>query len=111
MSKEPQASSEKFSALPAPIHKELAKVEPDKAKRDKIISIFAQSFHSGPLPAPETLKKYDEIVPGLAERIVKMAESQGAHRIELEKSVIKNQISESKRGQYFALFIALVGNN
>jgi uncharacterized membrane protein len=37
---------------------------------------------SGPIPAPEILKAYDIVLPGLAERIVSMAEAQSAHRME-----------------------------
>lgn len=36
--------------------------------------------HSGPLPPPETLRQYDEIVPDGAERIMVMAEKEQAHR-------------------------------
>jgi uncharacterized membrane protein len=41
-----------------------------------------QSF-SGPLPPPEVLKRFDEIVPGAAERIIKMAEAQSEQRKDL----------------------------
>lgn len=36
--------------------------------------------HSGPLPPPEILRQYDEIVPDGAERIMAMAEKEQAHR-------------------------------
>lgn len=36
--------------------------------------------HSGPLPAPRTMREYEEIVPGGAERIFKMAELEQQHR-------------------------------
>jgi hypothetical protein len=32
---------------------------------------------SGPLPPPEVLAKYDTIIPGMVERIVKLAEGGG----------------------------------
>lgn len=40
---------------------------------------------------------------------MKMAESQGAHRMELERQVIANQLDESKRGQNYGLLIGLTG--
>jgi len=40
--------------------------------------------HSGPLPAPETLEGYEEILPGAAERILRMAEKQQDGRLALE---------------------------
>ncbi len=42
--------------------------------------------HSGPLPHPVILAAYEEIMPGAAERIFKMAERQSVHRQELETS-------------------------
>jgi hypothetical protein len=42
-----------------------------------------QAIHlevSGPLPHPQVLARYDEVVPGGAERIVKLAENQVKHR-------------------------------
>lgn len=96
--------------IPSQIPKELEKLVPEKHTREKIIAIFTQHvrFWNGPLPSPDTLKEYDSIIPGLAERIIKMAETQSAHRIELEKKVVHSQLSESKRGQYFGLLIALI---
>ena len=67
-----------------------------------------QAF-SGPLPHPEILKKFDEVVPGAAERIIKMAEEQSSHRKELEKRVIDSDISRSKWGQILGFTIAIVG--
>lgn len=48
----------------------------------------AVSFQ-GPIPPPELLREYNEIIPDGADRIVKMAEAQSSHRIELERIVIK----------------------
>ena len=48
----------------------------------------ATSF-TGPLPRPETLREYDQVLPGLAERIVLMAEKEGDHRRSVEKSLVR----------------------
>lgn len=42
------------------------------------------TIHTGPLPSPETLREYDQALPGLADRIVSMAEGQANHRQHLE---------------------------
>jgi uncharacterized membrane protein len=55
--------------------------------------ITAVSSFSGPLPRPEDLAKYNEIVPGAAERILSMAEKEMQHRQEIEKQESKNRIS------------------
>jgi uncharacterized membrane protein len=47
-------------------------------------AIIAQKFHHGPIPPSEELANYDRIVSGAAERIIRMAEDQAAHRRELE---------------------------
>ncbi len=67
-----------------------------------------ESF-SGPLPHPDVLRKFNEVVPGSAERIIKMAEEQSAHRKELEQKVITSDISRSKWGQILGFIIAIAG--
>lgn len=64
---------------------------------------------SGPLPPPEVLEKYNKIVPGAAERIIKMAEQQSAHRRSLETQVINSDIKNSKLGLFFGFIIGLAG--
>ena len=66
-------------------------------------------FFSGPLPHPDILKKFNEIVPGSAERIIKMTEEQSSHRRELERKVINSDISRSKWGQILGFIISIVG--
>jgi uncharacterized membrane protein len=65
--------------------------------------------HQGPLPPPDLLKQYDEVVPGAAERIISMAENQAQHRQELEASVIRTDNLKSILGMVFGFVIALVG--
>jgi uncharacterized membrane protein len=67
------------------------------------------SAFSGPIPHPDTLKRFNDIVPGAAERIIKMAEDQSSHRRSLEKSVIESDISRSKWGQILGFVIAIFG--
>jgi len=52
----------------------------------------------GPLPSASALQKYNQIVPGAADRIIVMAENQAEHRMGLEKAVIKADISRSRAG-------------
>ena len=73
-----------------------------------------QAIFSGPLPQAAELKRYDDIQPGFAERIVAMAEKQQAHRHELEKKDIevfaeteREKLKQEGRGQIFA-FISIV---
>ena len=63
--------------------------------------------HGGPLPAPNVLGQYDQIVPGAAERIVAMAESQANHRQKLELIAVKSGSRDSLLGLIFGLIIGL----
>ena len=85
----------------------------DKGRR--ALAIQQEQF-SGPLPHPETLQHYENIQPGFADRIIKMAESEQAHRHDCEKRALDAEISdgtadrlEAMRGQNFALLIGVVG--
>lgn len=51
--------------------------------------IHAQMEFSGPLPPPQILGQYDEVLPGAAERILRMAEKQQDHRIGVDQSGIR----------------------
>lgn len=60
-----------------------------------------RSVRSAPLPEPSELAAYNQIIPNGADRIMKMAEAQTAHRIEIEKTVIYSQKNQAFRGQVF----------
>ena len=75
---------------------------------------ITQTFHQGPIPAPEVMRQYDAILPGAAERIMRMAEIEGEHRRALERSTVDQQEKALKYtardvllGQIFALVICL----
>lgn len=73
----------------------------------RLVAITTQ--YSGPLPPPEILAQFEQIIPGAAERILRMAEEQSAHRRSLEAIVIKSDISRSKAGQLLGFIIAITG--
>ena len=64
---------------------------------------------SGPIPPPDTLAKYDSIVAGAAERILKMAENEATARIRNEEKLIENEVILTKntvRSSYLGVFFA-----
>jgi uncharacterized membrane protein len=61
------------------------------------------------MPPPEMLREYDEVLPGLANRIVTLAENQSNHRIGLERRVTTSNIWRAHLGQVFAFVIAIAG--
>lgn len=77
-------------------------------KAIKSISIHQQTF-SGPLPPPNILKNYSDVVKDGAERIMSMAEKQSGHRISLEDHAIREELRQSGRGQIFGFILGLIG--
>lgn len=71
-------------------------------------TLIEHSYHSGPLPSPETLEQYGKVVPGLAEKIVGMAEREQTHRHELEREDLKQDRREASRGQYLGFVTILL---
>lgn len=83
---------------------------PQPGDRRLVASISRTEVNwSGPIPPPEVLEKYNAILPGMAERILAMAEKQSNHRQDLEKKVIGADVIKSYLGMIFALIIVLAG--
>lgn len=67
------------------------------------------------MPPPALLRHYEEICPGAADRMLRMAEQESEHRRKTEATIISAQIehynkqfSEARCGQICALIITLV---
>lgn len=82
-----------------------------KEKQEILIAGFTQiqSF-SGPIPPPNVLQGYEDVLKGSAERILSMAEKQSNHRIEMESTVVKRGLNQKSWGVAIggiALFVIL----
>jgi uncharacterized membrane protein len=107
---------QEFPKVSQPIPPETLKNIPpeilDKLK-DVIVSEehaeFSMMRRSSPLPPPSELAAYNEIIPEGADRIMKMAEAQSAHRIKIETDVVGSQQGQESKGQIFGFIIAIVG--
>ena len=62
---------------------------------------------SGPLPPPQILEQYGEILPDAPQRIVTMAEKEQEHRHHVESNALQGQIALDRRGQRFGLTIGV----
>ena len=71
-------------------------------------AIRTEVHFAGPLPPANELARYDAVLPGLADRIVKMAEANATHRQALERSVVEGNVVAQLRGQILAFTLALV---
>lgn len=67
---------------------------------------MSQSF-SGPIPPPELLEKYNDVIPNAAERILAMAEKQQEHRQALERKVVFANAEAQKQGMYLGFIIVM----
>jgi uncharacterized membrane protein len=54
------------------------------------------------------LAQYNQVFPGCAERIVKMAEVQSEHRQHLEKTVIEGNVRAERFGQICAFILGVL---
>ena len=89
---------------------EIINLVPEK-DRDKVMSaltVIRQESFAGPIPPPQVLQGYESILPGSADRILAMAESQQKHRFNMEDKAISGQVANAKRGQIFAFIVFLV---
>lgn len=68
-----------------------------------VISATSEESFSGPIPHPETLKKYIQINPKFGNKIFEMAEAEATHRRTCDRKLLDLQ----SRGQIFAFIIAL----
>jgi uncharacterized membrane protein len=62
---------------------------------------------SGPLPQPEALERYNQIVPTAAERIIRMAETQHDHRLAIEQEVVDSNVNSQKLGTILGFIVAM----
>ena len=67
-------------------------------------AIHSEPF-SGPLPHPDILVKYNAAVPDAAERILRMAESQAAHRRDMEARVVRSNTFNQTLGSVLGFLL------
>ncbi len=72
-------------------------------------SVTVAITHEGPLPHPEILEAYNQVAPGAADRIIRMAEQQASHRRQIESSVVQAATREALLGQIFGFLIGVTG--
>ena len=63
---------------------------------------------AGPLPPPEVLGRYEGVLPGLADRIVAMAESNTAHIQTMDQKSLKHDFLRSFAGLAAGFIVTIV---
>jgi uncharacterized membrane protein len=61
-----------------------------------------QTIYQGPLPRPDDFEAYNRVLPGAADRILRMAEKQAAHRQDLENRALRGDLAKSMMGTVLA---------
>ena len=78
-------------------------------RSDAKIEVRSSAYRfSGPLPEPNQLSRYNDLIPDGADRIMAMAERQSAHRIQMEMLLLRSNIGRERRGSWFAFTLALI---
>lgn len=72
----------------------------------RVLSVVYQESFAGPIAHPRHLAAYEQILPGSAERIIRMAEKAQDHNVAMERMVVNAEIADTKRGMLFG-FAAL----
>lgn len=91
--------------------------QPSKKQKKAVATInqkvVAAQFQ-GPIPPPQILAGYENLLPGAADRIISMAEKETYHRQMMEKKALdseinglKHEASDTRRGQYCGLLIGI----
>lgn len=96
--------------MPKPPHNQRGRnpVPQQQPQPQQQISVSQQMQWSGPLPPPAALERFNQIIPNGADRIVKMAEAEQAHRHEYEKTGVVASANEARRGQFLGAFISVL---
>lgn len=85
-----------------------ATVKPSAPPSASSTLVTREERYSGPLPHPNLLRAFNDIIPNGAERIMQDYETQAAHRRELESLVIKSDIRRADMGLYLGFAIGIV---
>lgn len=95
------------------IDRQVGDLVPQKSRGEvvkRLTSIMVAEMFSGPIAHPRHLRQYEEILPGSADRIIKMAEDRNQHHISMDQKLSDAEIADRKLGMIIggSLFASLV---
>lgn len=88
-----------FNDLPQPVR------QPQMDGRHQV-SVVQNQYWQAPLPTPEMLRQFNEIIPDGAQRIMLMAEQEGVHTRHVQKVAVWGTFIGQTLGQIFAFSVA-----
>lgn len=74
----------------------------------QVLSVYRQERFSGPIAHPKHLREYEEILPGSADRIIKMAEGVVAHSARMQEKALDADIQDQKIGMRYGFAALLI---
>ncbi len=83
-------------------------------QREQVRQAFVMGLFQGPLPPPDLLDNYEQILPGAAERIFGLTETEQSHRVGWEDRALSGELKYSLTGLWLgagvvvALFLSAV---
>ena len=83
-----------------------ADVQPTPGRSVVSVSRSLESFE-GPLPPPAVLEGYERVLPGSAERILRMAEQQAEHRRVVFTTLVEADTSRARWGLWLGAVVAV----
>ena len=73
------------------------------------LAVLQAQISLAPLPPPDDLKRYEETLPGTADRLITMMEIEQEKRLEEEQRGTTARIAAERRAQWFGFGIAITG--
>lgn len=93
--------------LPPDVRDLVSALPAEKRGRAVQILLARSTSHTGPIPSPEAFERYGQTLGNAPDRILRMAEKQSDHRIEVERQAIRRQLNQSGAGQILAALLAI----
>lgn len=87
---------------------ELLRSLPEDRRTTLVRVISSVSHYSGPTPPPDILAKYEQILPGSADRSFRMAEDNADHRRTWENSILRINEQGQKRRDWMTFALAVI---
>ena len=109
MAKHRKKRKEKKPAARNVVSRPAAKADVPQVDTQRSQILAVQQHWQGPLPSPQQLAQFDEVAPGSAERILRMAEQEGEHTRMMELKAHRSAAFGARLGQWLGFAIAAGG--
>lgn len=79
---------------------------------ERVTQMMSAEIYKGPIPHPRHLQAYEDVCPGAADRLIKMAETAQARHEDRRDRLIECEYDDRKLGLFlgFAALLAVVGS-